>query len=129
MPQSVVLVLASFVWMGMAYLARRRRALHAGMMGAVAAFDLAFPVYLYLTHDWWRRLIEQQEILSFLVWAHFGLGLLLYTLHFMQIRAGLRLWRGDQAARGEHRQLALGLLAARIVVFTTGAFLIEPGGS
>ena len=126
MPQSFVLVFASFLWMGAAYLLRRRARLHAAMMGALIVFDFAFPVYLYLTHDWWKRLIAQQEILSFLVWAHFGLGLLLYVLEVMQWRAGLRLLGGEVAARAEHRALARGIAAARLVVFATGALLYQP---
>jgi len=126
MPQSVILVLASFVWMALGYAMRRHRFVHAPMMALLFAFDLGFPVYLYLTHDWWRRLIEQQEILSFLLWAHLGLSLLLYALHGMQLRAGLRLWRGDGSARGEHRALAKGLFLARVFVFATGGLLIEP---
>ncbi len=126
MPITFLLVFASFVWMGGAYLARRRARLHAAMMRALIIFDFAFPFYLYLTHDWGKRLIEQQEILSFLVWAHFGLGLLLYTLEVLQWRAGKRLQGGDAAARAEHRALAKGIAAARLVVFATGALLYEP---
>ncbi len=126
MPQSFALVLASFVWMAAAWALRRRARLHAAMMGALIAFDFAFPVYLYLTHDWWKRLVEQQEILSFLVWAHFGLGLLLYVLEALQVRAGLRLLAGDGGGRAEHRALAKGVVLARIAVFAAGALLYEP---
>ena len=126
MPTTFLLVLASFLWMGLAYWVRRIPRLHAAMMRAMIAFDFAFPVYLYLTHDWGKRLIEQQEILSFLVWAHFGLGLLLYTLEVMQWRAGRRILAGDAEARAEHRALAKGIVLARVFVFATGALLYEP---
>ena len=54
--------------------------------------DVLFPFYLYLTHDWYNRLIVHEEIFSFLIWMHFGLTLALYALYFLQIQTARKIF-------------------------------------
>ncbi len=131
MPLSVVLVLGSFLVMALAWWLRRRHAFaHAALMGAVMLFDLAFPVWLALTHDWWRRLIDQGELFSFMIWAHVILDLILYALYVMQAMEGRRLMvdPGAGEARKAHAMQARGILVVRVFVFVSGALLIAPEG-
>lgn len=100
--------------------------LHVAGMTSVMTFDLLFPVWLYLTRDWYGRLIEHGEILSFLVWMHFMLFITLYVLYAVQVRAGLKLLAGNEAVRQDHRLQGKGILFVRLLVFATGAMLMEP---
>ncbi|PJC71314.1 MAG: hypothetical protein CO017_00700, partial [Zetaproteobacteria bacterium CG_4_8_14_3_um_filter_59_5] len=84
MKLSVILVLGSFVVMALAYYLRRQHRWHVALMGSVMLFDVLFPIWLYLTHDWKRRLIDDGELFSFLVWTHLFLILTLYSLYVLQ---------------------------------------------
>ncbi|RMH59323.1 MAG: hypothetical protein D6678_07945 [Zetaproteobacteria bacterium] len=127
MPLSVALVLISFVWMLLALRWRRRRRMHAGMMAVLIGFDVLFPVWLYLTHDWVHRLIDEGELFSFLIWAHLFLALTLYALYGLQIQAGKQLLARREDARQNHRVQSKGIVLVRLFVFATGALLIAPG--
>lgn len=122
---SVILVLASFAVMAIAWLGRRRHLLHIPLMSSIMVFDLAFPVYLYLTHDWIGRLIDKGELFSFAVWAHMILILGLYSLYVMQIQAGKQMLAGKVEARQHHHFQGRGILLIRLFVFLSGALLIE----
>ena len=126
MPTSVILVLISFMVMAGAIYGRKRHALHISMMGSVMLFDLIFPVWLYLTHDWKHRLIDQGDILSFLVWAHFFLIMTLYVLYVLQIQEGKQLLAKQKDARQNHRVQSRGIILVRVFVFLSGALLIAP---
>jgi len=126
MPLSVVLVLISFAVMAVAWGVRKRHPLHIGMMSAVMVFDLFFPIWLYMTHEWVKRLIEQGELFSFLIWAHLFLDLTLYALYVMQIQAGKQILAGNLEGRHNHRVQSKGILVVRTLVFITGAMLIAP---
>jgi len=125
MPMSVILVLASFTVMAIAWLLRHRRQFHIPLMSSVMAFDFVFPVYLYMTHDWFDRLIEKEELFSFAIWAHLILVLGLYALYVMQIQAGKQMLAGDDEARQHHLFQGRGILLVRLFVFLSGALLIE----
>ena len=126
MPLSVLIVLISFAVLGVAWLVKKQRILHIALMGSVMLFDLLFPVWLYATHDWLKRLIDQGELLSFAIWAHVFLILTLYALYVLQILAGRKLLGGQATARPEHRLQARGILIIRTLVFISGAMLIAP---
>lgn len=126
MPISVMLVIVSFVMMGVAWLLKKQHALHIVLMSCVMLFDLLFPLWLYATHDWVKRLIDQGELLSFAIWAHLFLVLTLYALYLLQILAGRRLLAGDLTARPEHRLQSRGVLIIRVFVLISGAMLIAP---
>ena len=89
-------------------------------------FDVLFPVWLYLTHNWKVRLIDQGELFSFLIWTHLFLILTLYSLYVLQIQAGKQLLAKKKQARQNHRVQSRGIVAVRIFVFLTGALLIAP---
>ncbi len=130
-------VIAATITYGLMLIAiygHRRRGFHAAIMSLVILFDVLMPVYLVLTRDWGRRLIEEGDILSFGVWTHFGLLVALYVLYAVQIQSARVLRRSGTAAqdaeavmiaRKEHRAQAKGILLVRALVIFTGALLAE----
>jgi len=126
MATSILLVLGSFVVMAVAWWQRHRPALHVPLMAAVMVFDLLFPVWLYSIHDWQRRLIDEGDILSFAVWAHWGMVIMLLVLYGLQIALGREIQRGAVARRTEHRSQAIGIVLVRITVFLSGVALMVP---
>jgi len=126
MPISVVLVLLSFLVMALAWWFRTNRKVHIGMMGSVMVFDLLFPIWLYMTHDWVKRLIDHGELFSFMIWTHLFLDLTLYALYVLQIQAGKQILAGDVDGRHNHRVQSKGILVVRVLVFISGAMLIAP---
>ena len=96
------------------------------LMAAIIVSDLFFPVYLFLTRNWYRRLIDHAEIFSFLIWMHFILLITLYILYVFQIQAGRKILLGDEQARADHKGQAKGILIAKALVIITGALLVEP---
>jgi len=123
---TILLVLCSFLVMGLAYYLRKSPRWHIPLMTSVMVFDALFPVFLYLTHDWKKRLIDDGELFSFLIWTHLFLILTLYSLYVLQALAGRQLRRGDEDGREGHRVQSRGIIAVRICVFLTGALLIAP---
>ncbi len=126
MADSMIFVLATYAAMIGAYFLARQRIIHIGVMASVMVIDLAFPVWLVFNRDWYKRLIEQEEILSFMIWMHFMLVLALYALYVMQIMAGRRLLRGDNEARADHRTQGIGVLVVRGLVIASAFMLIDP---
>jgi hypothetical protein len=120
--------LATYALMLLAAYYARYRALHMPLMAVVIVSDLFFPVYLYVTRNWYRRLIEHAEIFSFLIWMHFILVITLFMLYFVQVQTARGLLRGADGARGAHRSQAIGILITRALVILTGALLVEPEG-
>ena len=90
------------------------------------AFDVFFPIWLYATHDWVKRLIDDGEMLSFAIWTHVFLILTLYALYVLQIQAGRQLLAGQRDARPNHRVQSRGIIIVRLFVFISGALLIAP---
>jgi len=133
MVTSVILVLISFVWLALAWFFRKTRGFHIPAMILLVVFDLFFPVYLYLTHDWWQRLIVHQEALSFAVWSHLILIIVLYSLYVLQIMAGRSMMQTQgseyQEHQHDHAKQFIGILIIRTLVFASGALLIVPAGT
>ena len=123
MKGTILAVLLTFAGMWLAWRFSRHRWLHVSLMGGMVVFDVIFPFYLYFANDWYKRLIEQEQIFDFSVWMHVGILTVLYTLYVVQIQEGIRLWRG-QGDRRSHHQQANGILAARILAFLTGLLLM-----
>ncbi|OIO70222.1 MAG: hypothetical protein COW19_08115 [Zetaproteobacteria bacterium CG12_big_fil_rev_8_21_14_0_65_55_1124] len=126
MKLSVILVLISFLVLALAYYLRKRHNWHIALMSSVVLFDMLFPVWLYLTHDWKKRLIDDGDLFSFLVWTHFFLILTLYSLYVLQALAGRQLLARDETARESHRVQSRGIIIIRLFVFLSGALLIAP---
>ena len=126
MKLSVALVLISFGVMFLAYYFRRRHKLHITLMSSVMLFDVLFPVWLYLIHDWKRRLIDDGELFSFLIWTHLFLILTLYSIYVLQVLAGRQMLAGANEAREGHRVQSRGIFIVRLFVFLSGALLIAP---
>ena len=119
-------VLASYALMVAAYFYSHYRWFHVPVMVSTIVVDVLFPFYLYLTHDWYKRLIVHEEIFSFLIWMHFGLTLTLYALYFLQIQTARKIFSGNIMARGEHYRQARAILLVRGLVITTALLLVDP---
>ncbi|MCI0507474.1 MAG: hypothetical protein L0Z73_15375, partial [Gammaproteobacteria bacterium] len=124
--ETVIAASITYLIMVAAVYWRRIRPLHVSIMVAVMIFDLLMPFYLYANRDWKTRLIDHGDILSFLVWTHFGLLIALFVLYGIQIMAGRKLLAGDNSARGEHKNVAKGILLTRALVILSGALLYHP---
>jgi hypothetical protein len=117
---------ATYALMLAAYRWARIRAFHISVMASTAVFDVVMPFYLYATRDWYQRLIVKEEILSFLLWMHFGLVLVLYGLYLMQVRTAREILRGDAGSRIDHHGQGKAVLLVRALVLITAALLIDP---
>jgi len=131
METSIILVSISFVVLAAAWFWRKQRRFHIGAMATLIVFDVMFPFYLYLTHDWYTRLIEHGDIFSFLIWSHVMLVMILYSLYVLQVIAGRSMLKHPAGAkhhyhRGEHQKQFLGIVIVRLLVFTSGWLLLVP---
>jgi len=124
---TVLYVIATYALMVAAFYFYRLRMFHVPVMVFIMASDLIFPVYLVMTRDWYKRLIVQEDILTFGVWIHLMLLITLFVLYFVQIQAGYRLLKGEDnpKIKREHRSQGLGILLVRAFVILTGAFLVQ----
>jgi hypothetical protein len=125
------LALLTYLIMLLAVYWHRVRRFHVPVMLSVIVFDLGMPFYLFLSRDWYKRLIVNNDIMSFGVWMHFGLLISLFVLYAIQVNAGWRLLKDPDAdtsenSRREHRNLARGILLVRALVIISGALLAEP---
>ena len=125
-PGTVLFTTATLLIMLVTFFLARMRRLHVPVMVTIMTIDLFFPVYLYLTRDWHKKLIDHGEIFSFLMWMHFILVITLYVLYVVQIQTGRRLLAGEDTARKDHRAQGIGILVTRALVIFTGALLAEP---
>ena len=121
----VIVAFISLLIMLLAYRLHHVRMFHVPVMIGIMLFDLCVPFYLYLNRDWKTRLIDHGDILSFMVWTHFGLLITLFVLYGIQILAGRRLLNRDESARDEHKTVAKGILLTRALVIMSGALLVQ----
>src|SRR5512135_548110 len=126
MPITITAALLTYPVMLAAYFLHRQRWLHIPVMLSIIAFDIAMPFYLYTHRNWWRRLVEQGDITSFLVWMHLGLLITMFVLDGMQIITARKIFRGDKVARTDHHTQGKALLVVRGLVILTGAILANP---
>ncbi|BBJ23993.1 hypothetical protein [Candidatus Nitrotoga sp. AM1P] len=117
--------LVTYVFMLAAFRYAKQRTFHVLIMTSVILFDLGMPIYLYLYKDWYRRLIVENELTSFLVWIHFMMLVMMYALYVMQVKTALCLLRSDNSVRIDHRAQGKALLLVRALVIFTGALLVE----
>lgn len=129
MSGALLFAIATYALMVMAFFLAKWRYFHMPVMIATILFDLLIPFYLVLTNDWYKRLIEQEEIFSFMIWMHFILVLTLYALYGLQIMTIKKMINGDVVARQEHRTQGMGVLIARGLVILSAAMLIDPTGA
>ena len=123
---TVWFVLATYVLMLAAYYYSHYRWFHVPVMVTMIIVDILFPFYLYLTHDWYKRLIVHEQIFSFLIWMHFGLILTLYALYFLQIQTARKIFADNVEARGEHHSQAKAIVLVRGLVIATALLLVDP---
>ncbi len=122
----VILSMATFVLMLIAYRYRTKLWFHIPVMISIIIYDLCMPFYLYATRDWYRRLIEQEEIFSMMIWTHIILLITLYVLYSLQIIAGRRLLKKDWEAREDHAAQGKGIIVTRALVIISAMMLVEP---
>ncbi len=125
---TIVISVMTLIVMWGAYFLYRLRVFHMSVMGLIIIYDLMMPVYLFLNRDWYTRLIEREDILTFGVWMHFFVVLVLYVLYVFQILAARKMLAGGDTAvaRKEHHAQAKGILITRGFVIFTGAILYDP---
>lgn len=125
---TILVTLATYLLMVIAFRLPHRPLIHRPIMACVIAYDVIFPFYLVSSRDFYGRLIEHQEILSFGVWMHLMVVVVLYFLYFFQVSSAIALSRDstDTAAREAHRSQAKGILIARAFVIFTGTLLYDP---
>lgn len=125
---SILVTLATYLLMLVAFALHRRRGFHMPVMAAIIVYDVCFPIYLVMTRDFYLRLIEHEEILSFGVWMHLMVVVVLYFLYVFQIRSALAIRTNPAAAeeRHAHRSQAIGILITRGLVIFTGFLLYDP---
>lgn len=126
METSLIIAIASYCVMLFAFYMKKYRAVHVPLMASVVVLDILFPVYLILTHDWYKRLIVQEEIFSFMIWMHLMLVITLYALYITQISTARKMLQGDMTVKNGHRSQGMGILIARGLVVLSAAMLIEP---
>lgn len=126
METTLIVAIVTYLLMVAAFFQSQRRAFHIPVMAGIMLIDVLFPVYLVLNRDWYKRLIEQEEIFSFMIWMHFMLVLTLYALYVLQLLAARRLLKGDMTARKDHRSQGVGILIVRGLVVLSAALLIQP---
>ena len=124
-PGTVLFAAATYLIMVAAFYLSKVRRLHMVVMAVIIAIDSGFPIYLMLTHDWWKRLIIDGEILSFMLWMHLILVLTLYMFYGLQISAARGVLRGERKGREDHHRQALGILIVRALVIITGAMFAK----
>ena len=123
---TVLVAAGTYVIMLAAFYLARFRWLHIPIMVSIVLFDLAMPFYLYVTGDWYRRLIEHEEIFSFLIWMHVGLVITLYALYVLQVVSARKIIKGDAEGRADHHSQAKAILLVRGLVLLTAALLVKP---
>jgi len=105
------------------------RLFHVSVMISLLVFDLVFPIYLFMTRDWYNQLIVQGDILTFGVWIHFMLVITLYVLYVVQVQAARAIVYGGgdietkKALKKDHRAQGIGILVVRPMMIFTGALL------
>jgi len=105
------------------------RTFHVSVMVSLLIFDLTFPIYLFMTRDWYNQLIVQGDILTFGVWIHFMLVITLYVLYVVQVQVARAIVSGNEdaervkALKKDHRAQGLGILVTRPMMIFTGALL------
>jgi len=105
------------------------RSFHVSVMVLLLIIDICFPVYLFMTRDWYNQLIVQGDILTFGVWIHFMLVITLYVLYAVQVQVARTIVaRKENVERiielkKEHRAQGLGILVTRPMMIFTGALL------
>ncbi len=114
---------------GAAFYFARVRIFHVTVMITLLVFDLTFPIYLFMTRDWYNQLIVQGDILTFGVWIHLMLVITLYVLYIVQVQTVRAIVKGDLDSKAkkelktEHRAQGIGILVVRPMMIFTGALL------
>ncbi len=125
-PGTVLFISSTYLVMLAGYYLHRVRLIHLVIMPTILVIDCLFPVYLFMTNDWWKRLIIEGEILSFMLWMHLILVLTLYMFYWMQVSTAVKILKEERGVgRDDHRRQALGILIVRALVIMTGTLFAK----
>lgn len=125
MKTSLILAFASLILMLIGYYCSRFRVLHISIMATVICIDIAMPFYLFQIGDWKKRLIDQEEIFSFLIWMHVGLVLCIYILFAAQVATAFKIVQAQTDVRTVHRMQGRAAILVKLLIVLTGAILIK----
>ena len=125
MPLTLIIASASLLLMLAAFYFCKYRYFHIPAMVVVITTDLLLPIYIYINGNWYERLIEKEEIFSFIIWMHFGLIISLYVLYGAQIYTAVKLLKGQPDMRQLHRMQGKSAVLIKCLVVLSGAVLVE----
>lgn len=129
MTGAIIFAAATCLLQGAAFYLARIRRFHLTVMISLLIFDLVFPIYLFMTRDWYNQLIVQGDILTFGVWIHLMLVITLYVLYVVQVQVARAMVYGNvdseakKELKKEHRAQGIGILIVRPMMVFTGALL------
>lgn len=117
-PHYVSLVALLLVALGLAL--RRRAKLHMALMTAAFLVDLALLLYVEFTRQAVEKALSGGDAL---LYFHIAVSLGVLVLYVLQIRLGLRLYRGQPIVRVRHRQLGVVFVVLRLLNFVTSFYV------
>lgn len=125
---TILVVVLTYVIMVFGYTHSTSRRLHMTIMIGVMSFDVLLPFYFIARREWYLRFIAHEDILTFGVWMHFMLVLILYVLYAFQIYAARRILNNlddDGVSRSDHRAQGTAILWVRAFVILSGMMLYD----
>lgn len=125
---TILAVVLTYVIMVYGYMHSTSRRLHMTIMTGVMMFDALLPFYFIARREWYLRFIAHEDILTFGVWMHFMLVLILYVLYAFQIYAARRILSNHDdggVARRDHRAQGTAILLVRAFVILSGIMLYD----
>lgn len=125
MPLTLIIASASLLLMLAAFYFNKYRYFHIPAMVVVIITDLLLPIYIYINGDWYERLIEKEEIFSFIIWMHLGLIISLYILYGAQVYTAIKFIKGHPEMRQLHRTQGRSAVLVKCLVVLSGAVLVQ----
>lgn len=125
---TILAVVLTYVIMVFGYRHSTSRRLHMTIMIGVMSFDALLPFYFIARREWYLRFIAHEDILTFGVWMHFMLVLILYVLYAFQIYAARRILNNHDdggVSRRDHRAQGTAILWVRAFVILSGIMLYD----
>ena len=99
---------------------RRRAKLHMALMTAAFLVDLGLLLYIEFAQQAVEKALEGGPAL---LYFHIAVSVGVLVLYVLQIRLGLRLYRGQPTVRERHRQLGVIFVVLRLLNFATSFYV------
>ncbi len=104
---------------------RRRAKWHMAFMGAAFCVDFALLLYIELSRHAiahvGRSMMTAQA--DYLLYFHVSVSALTLVLYLMQIRSGIKLFKGWEPGRQFHQRAGLLFVACRLLNYATSFFI------